>query len=68
MGMGTRLYLLLGEDGDETKVWYLLDLNMGTGMNFFYENEYEIAKLVPALSVTIPSVNQESTQVKIIAN
>jgi len=41
---------------------------MGTGMNFFYENEYEIAKLVPALSVTIPSVNQESTQVKIIAN
>jgi len=33
--MGTRLYLLLGGDVDETKVWYPLDLGTGMGMNFF---------------------------------
>jgi len=35
MGMGTRLYPLLGGDGDETKVWYPLGLGMGMRMNFF---------------------------------
>jgi len=34
--MGTILYPLLGGDGDGTKVWYLLGLGMGIGMNFFY--------------------------------
>jgi len=29
MGTGTRLYPLPGRDGDETKVWILLDLGMG---------------------------------------
>jgi len=33
--MGTRLYLLPGGDGDETKVWYPLDLGMGMRMHFF---------------------------------
>jgi len=47
-GMGTRLYSLPGEDVDGTKVWYPLDLGMGMGMNFFYEDGYGIAKLIPA--------------------
>jgi len=49
MGMGTRLYPLPGGDGDETKVWYPLDLGMRMGMNFFYEDGYGIVKPVPAL-------------------
>ena len=32
--MDTRLYPLSGGDVDKTKVWYLFDLGMGTGMNF----------------------------------
>ena len=47
--MGTRLYLLLGGDGDGTKVCYPLDLGMGMRMNFFCGDGYGIAKLVPAL-------------------
>jgi len=35
MSMGTRLYPLPGEDGDETKIWYPLGLGMGMGMNVF---------------------------------
>jgi len=38
MSMGMRLYMLPDEDGDSTKVWYLLGLEME--MNFFYENGY----------------------------
>ena len=34
--MGTRIYMLLGRNGDETKVWYPLGLGMGMGMKFFY--------------------------------
>jgi len=30
----------VGWDGDETKVLYPLDLDMGMRMNFFYGNEY----------------------------
>jgi len=50
MGMGTRLYSLPDRDGDETKVWYPLGLGtgMGMGMDFFSEDGYGIAKLVPA--------------------
>jgi len=33
--MDTRLYPLPGGDGDETKVWYVLNLDMGMKMNFF---------------------------------
>jgi len=47
MGMCTTLYPLLGGNGDGTKVWYPLDLGMGMWMNFFYGNEYGIAKPVP---------------------
>jgi len=47
-GMGTRLYLLPGGDGDGIKVWYPLDLGMGMMMNFFYEDGYGIVKPVPA--------------------
>jgi len=32
--VGTRLYPLPGGDGDETKVWYPLDLGMGWGWIF----------------------------------
>jgi len=46
MGMSTSLYPLPDEDGDETKVWYPLDLGIGMGMNFFYGDGYEIAKPV----------------------
>jgi len=35
MDMGTRLYPLLGGDGDGIKLWYPLGLGMGMGMNFF---------------------------------
>jgi len=34
--IGTRLYTLPGGDEDETKVRYLLDLDMKMLMNFFY--------------------------------
>jgi len=34
--MGTRLYPLSGGDGDGTKVWYPLGLDMEMMMNFFY--------------------------------
>jgi len=44
MGMGTWLYQLPSRDVDETKVWYLLDLGMRIGINFFYGDEYGIAK------------------------
>jgi len=47
--MGTRLYLLPDGDRDGKKVWYLLDLDMGMGMNFFYGDGYGIAKPVPTL-------------------
>jgi len=46
--MSTRLYPLPGEDGDETKVWYPLSLDMGMRMNFFDGNGYGIVKPVPA--------------------
>jgi len=46
MDMGTKLYMLPGGDGDETKVWYPLSFGMGMMMNFFYGYEYGIAKLV----------------------
>jgi len=39
-GMSTRLYPLPGGNGDETKIWYLLDFDMGMRMNFFYEERY----------------------------
>jgi len=52
--MGTRLYPLLGGDDDEIKVWYSLGLGMEMKMNFFYENEYGIAKSVSVSSVVIP--------------
>lgn len=32
-----RLYPLSGVDGNETKIWYMLSLNIR--INFFYENE-----------------------------
>ena len=35
--MSTRLYPLLGEDENGTKVWYLLDLGMGMRINFFLQ-------------------------------
>jgi len=35
-GMSTRLYPLPGGDGDETKVWYPLDLGMEMRMNFLW--------------------------------
>jgi len=47
-GMGTRLYPLRRGDEDETKVWYPLGLGIRMGTNFFYGNEYGIAKPVPA--------------------
>jgi len=53
-GMSTRLYPLSGGDGDETKVWYPLSLDMKMWMNFFYENVYRIVKLVLAPPLVIP--------------
>jgi len=47
-GMGMRLYLSPGRDGDGTKIWYPLDLGVGMGMVFFYRDEYGIGKHVPA--------------------
>jgi len=55
-GMGTRLYPLPGGDGDETKVWYPLDLDMEMRMNFFYKDGYGIVKSVPSYLVVIPSI------------
>jgi len=46
MSTGTRLYPLSGGNGDETKVWYLLDLGMRMKMNFFYGDGYGTTKLV----------------------
>jgi len=48
MCVGTRLYPLPGGDGDGTKVWYPLGLGIGMRINFFYGDEYGIAKLMPA--------------------
>jgi len=45
--MSTRLYPLRGGDGDETKVWYPLNLEMKMGLNFFYGDVYGITKPVP---------------------
>jgi len=47
--MSTRLYLLTGEDEDETKVWYSLNLGMEIRDEFLYEDVYKITKLVPTL-------------------
>jgi len=54
--MSTRLYLLPGGDGDETKVWYPLGLGMRMRMNCFYGVGYEIAKPVPAPPAPLPSL------------
>jgi len=54
MSMSIRLYPLPGGDGDETKVWYPLSLDMGMMMNFFYKDKYEIVKPVPSRSIAIP--------------
>jgi len=51
MGMSTRLYPLSGGDGNEIKIWYLLDLGIWMKMNFFYGNGYGIAKSVPSNSL-----------------
>jgi len=40
-------------DGNVTKIWYPLGLDMGIKMNFFYKDDYEIAKLVP---IPLPSL------------
>jgi len=53
--MGTRLYPLLGGDGDETKIWYPLDLDIGMMMNFLCGDEYGIAKPIPTPPVAIPT-------------
>jgi len=45
--MGMRLYPLPGGYLRQ-KFDTHFGLDMGMGMNFFYGNEYEIAKLVPA--------------------
>jgi len=45
-GMSTSIYSLLGGDGDGTKAWYLLDLDMGMLMNFSDGDGYGIAKPV----------------------
>ena len=47
MGMGMRLYLLPGGDGDETKVWYPLGLDMGIRIINFYRDGYGISKPIP---------------------
>jgi len=57
MGIGTRLYPLPGKDGNETKVWYPLNLDMRMKVNFFYKNLYGIAKPVPRPPVVIPTYN-----------
>jgi len=57
MGMGTKLYPLPGGDEDGTKIWYPLNLDMGMWMNFFYRDEYEITKPVPAPPIAIPNQN-----------
>jgi len=62
MSMGTRLYLLLGGDGDETKVWY--PLNFDTWMMKFWENRYEIVKLVP-IPTRCHSYSEHWLQIKV---
>jgi len=47
MGMSTRLYPL--PDGDKTKLWYPLGLDMEIRINLFYGDGYGIIKLVPTL-------------------
>jgi len=55
-GTGTRLYPLPGGDGNGTKVWYPLSLDMG--MNFFYGDGYGIAKFVPVLLPSLPPLKE----------
>jgi len=57
MGMGTSIYLLLGGDEDETKVWYplCLGMRMRTSLVFFDENSSLPRPVVIPLSLTFQS-------------
>jgi len=49
--MTTKLYPLTGENENEKKVWYPLNLSMRMRTIFLYEDEYEITR---NSSVVIP--------------
>ena len=42
MGMNMRLYLLIDTNGNDTKIWYPLSLNMKKKIHFFYIDNISI--------------------------